>query len=82
MRLIDHCHRERRTYSLVCALYHIDIAVVIGALVLIDEYSRIRQRLKAVAIEFLCKKPLTRPEWVGRVNYDKVIFALLSADEF
>jgi len=49
--------------------------------VLVDQYAVAVQRLKAAAVELLCKEPRRVAEGVGRVVDDQVVLVLLGAQE-
>ncbi|MPN22803.1 hypothetical protein SDC9_170187 [bioreactor metagenome] len=49
---------------------------------LVDEDAVIRQRLEAVAVEFLCEESFAGAEGVCRIDDDKVVFFAGGAHEF
>ena len=62
MSLIHQCDREEPFDAAVCPFHGIGIGRVECALVLVDQYAVLGQRLIAVAIEFLGKQTFTHAE--------------------
>ena len=62
-------------------LHGIGVVLVKGAFVLIDHDAVLVQSFEAVAVELLRKKPLARPERIGRIHEDQIILVLRLANE-
>ena len=81
MHLIDTRLGENRGKLPVGALHRKSVLPVVGTFMLIDQKSVFSQGTKAVSVKLAGKKPLSRPERVGRINDDKVLSVFLLADK-
>ena len=79
MSLINGAHGEHRLYTLVRPAHSLCVIYIERAFVLIHKYACIGQCIIAVSVKLRCEKSLARSEWVGRIHYYKVVFALLAS---